>query len=402
MGAMAPVQALGSFNNGEREEIMASLKWSDVEPLLRQFKGDGLMVSCYADFSVERGRQSRWLGPFKAKAGEFKKAFADDRRAWQTCATNLKAIRQELESTENAPARGMAVFSAAQRGFLRAMALDVPVENELVIHEAPYLVPLLRALYQQREYLVIHTDTHRGRLYAARLGHIQLLKEIEQAVPRKQHSSGERWGKQQATIARHRVSEIVRYQKKLVGLIEKAWADHPFLGLILLGEHEVVKNFRKRIPPRLAAQIVCEAPCTWRDERSAVAEEMQNVLASGLVAHEKQLLKEVRDRLGHNRAIAVGISETMDALQSGRLGPGGLGCLVLGPDPHEAVARCTSCRFLSVEIPAACPRCEAPTVEANLWEELLLLSLRQQVRVHFVTADAKLKRAGGVVALLPR
>ncbi len=58
------------------------------------------------------------------------------------------------------------VFSAAERGFFRAFALGVSVKDRLVLDEESYLVPLLEAMHRQRRYLVVLTDSHRGRLGA--------------------------------------------------------------------------------------------------------------------------------------------------------------------------------------------------------------------------------------------
>jgi peptide subunit release factor 1 (eRF1) len=296
----------------------------------------------------------------------------------------------------------MAVFSAKERGFLQALPLDVPVENELVIHKAPYLVPLLEALHRQRDYLIVHTNTHRGRLYAAHPGAARLLQEIEEDVPKRQRSSGELWGTQQATIARHREDRILHFHKELVRLVEATWVKVPYQGLILLGEHEVLEHVRARLPSRVAAHIIFEAPQVWTEKPLRGDEIIGAVLAKDLKAHEKRILTEVKDRLHQGYAIAAGPRAVIEALQNGQVGPKGFGYLVLGPDPREAVARCTACRFLSVEILAICPRCQSPCVEGNLWEELLLLTLRHDITVHFVEADAELQRQGGVVAVLSK
>jgi peptide subunit release factor 1 (eRF1) len=381
---------------------MTATTWSDVQPLLDQFKGDGLMVSCYADLTVERGFQSHWSGPFKSKADTIKETLRDDQRAWQACMQDLHSIESVLRGSEARQAHGMAVFSAQERGFFRALPLDVPVKNELVIHQAPYLVPLLEALHRQRDYLVVHTDTHRGRLYAAHPGAVQLLQEVEEAVPKRQHSAGECWGTQQATIARHREDRILHYQKELVRSTEATWAKLPFRGLILLGEHEVLEHVRARLPRRLQAHIIFEAPHPWTETVLQDDATIGGLLADALKAHEKRVLDEVKDRLHQGYAVAAGPRQVVEALQNGRVGPRGYGYLVLGPDLHKAIACCTACRFLSVDMPSTCPRCQSPCIEGNLWEELLLLTLRHEIAVHFVGVDAELQAHGGAVAVLPK
>jgi protein required for attachment to host cells len=374
--------------------------FATLQPLLEQFKGEGPVVSCYADLSGVPGLVARWPEAFKAKLSTIKELFIDDPRTWKQCERNLQAIGHALTGPEVGPARGMAVFAALQRDFFHCCALDVPVENELVVHPAPYLVPLLVALLRQRELLLVHTDTHRGRLYAATPGGVRLLQEIEEEVPSRQRSSGERWGMEQATIARHREDRILHYQKELVGLIEKAWADHLFQGIVLLGEHEVLEHVRKRLRPRLASQVVHEGPHGWPDRPLAVAEAVQATLAEVEESRERRLLESVEERLGQGRAIAAGPREVVAALQSGQIGPHGHGSLVLGPDPRESVRRCTTCRALYVDMPATCPRCQAPCVDGNLWEEVLLLALRHDVTAHCVKRNEALSRYGGMAALL--
>ncbi len=378
-----------------------ALTLANVQPLLDQFQGEGLMVSCYADVSAAPGPGFPWPAPFKAKMAAVKEMLADDPRAWRQCERNFEAIGRPLEAHEARRARGMAVFSALQRGFFQSYALDVPVGSELVVHQAPYLVPLLQALCRQHPYLVVHLDTHRGRLYAATPGGVRLLKEIEGEVPRKQHSAGERWGKEQATIARHREDQILHYRQELVELIEKTWGEHPFQGLVLLGEHEVLEHLRKRLPKGLAARVVHEAPYAWADKPLAGAGTVGTILAEIVGADERRLVEDLEERVRQGYRVAAGPGPVVDALQSGRVGPRGYGYLVLGPDPREAVARCTACRSLFVDMPATCPRCQAPCADANLWEEVLLLALRHDITAHCVKANEALARRGGMAAVLP-
>ena len=102
-------------------------------------------------------------------------------------------------------------------------------------------------------------------------------------------------------------------------------------------------------------------------------------------------------------AVAVGAAAVVEALQAGRLSPRAEGGeLLLTGDPGEAVGRCSACRRLSMEAPAACPRCGAPMEEANLWEELLVVCLRHRLPVVFVGPAKELLRYGGVAAFLSR
>ena len=379
---------------------MKALTLASLQPLFEQFQGEGLVLSCYADLSVIPGTPSRWPGVFKAQATAVKKMLADNPSAWEQFEKDFQAIGKIVDTPAARHARGIAVFSALQRSFCQSYPLDVAVDNELVLHPAPYLVPLLQVLCRQRPCLVVHTNTHHGRLLEATGGSLHLVREIEEEVPKHQHSIGTRRGMEQATIARHREDCILHYQKKLVDAIEKSWAAHAFQGIVLLGEHEQLEHLQKRLPARLATRVVYEGPHAWVDQPLAIADAVHTAQCEMAQAEEKRVLETVEERRRLGFEIAVGAKDVVDALQSGQLLSGGFGYLVVGPDPHEAVARCTACRSLFVEMPTTCPRCHAPCADANLWEEVLVMALKHKIAVHCVRGQESLAACGGIAAVL--
>ena len=162
-----------------------------------------------------------------------------------------------------------------------------------------------------------------------------------------------------------------------------------------------LEHLRKRLPARLATRVVYEGPHAWVDQPLAIADAVQTAQSAVGQAEEKRVLDTVEERRRLGFEIAVGAKDVVDALQSGQLRSGGFGYLVVGPDPHEAVARCTACRSLFVEMPTTCPRCQAPCADANLWEEVLVMALKHKVAVHCVRAKESLAACGGIAAVLP-
>jgi hypothetical protein len=379
---------------------------ANVRGLLAQFQGNGTVVSCYADTSAIDGFRPLWVTRFKTEAGAVKRLLAEAPQAGRNnnIDQDLSAIRSTLESPEarhDRQARGLAVFSDSRRGLLRTFALSLPVENRVVVDASPYLVPLLEVLFRNRTYLAVFTDSHRGRLYAASPAEAVVLAELSHEIPSRQHPLGERGGKQEMNTARHREELVGRYYKDLVQHVEKAWAERHFQGLILLGRHEVTEAVRKLLPPRLASRVVHEGSHAWAEDSGALRDEVVALVAKANRQAEEQFFKGIQGRLDEGYGIAAGAQQVIEAIQTGRLGARGHGCLVLGPDPLEVVGRCTGCRSLWPDVPANCPRCQAPCAEANLWEELLLLALRHDLAVYFAKPNGALTRRGGVVAVLP-
>jgi ASC-1-like (ASCH) protein len=365
--------------------------------LLDRSRGEGMVVSCYADTSVAEGFERHWHQHLKDESTRIRGLLAADTNALREFERNLSTIKQVLESTESRHAAGMAIFSAEAWEQPLSFPSDEPYENQLVVDDEPYLVPLLVAEYLRREYMVVLTDTHRGRLYASSSGTARLIDELDEAVPKKNRSSGERWGKEQATIARHRKDHILRYQKELAQHVGKAWETDPYQGIILLGEHEVLENFRALLPKRLAARVVHEAAHSWAMNQSEIQDEVRRWVAAAIEDQQASLVATIESRVREGFAVATGPQEVIDALRTGQVAE-----VVLDSDAGEGASRCTNCRSIFAASRETCPYCKAPCALGNLWQEILTTAVKHNIAVHFVRSDAGRVVPGSVAALLTR
>jgi peptide subunit release factor 1 (eRF1) len=370
----------------------------DYQLLLDRPRGAGMVVSCYANTSVAEGFEPHWRQHLKDEARRVREELGGDPRALAEFERQLELIRRGLESAGDRAARGMAFFGAS--GWDRALVLDsdAPYQDRLVVDEEPYLVPLLVDQLLRPQYLVVMTDTHRSRIYAARPGSARLLDEIEECVPKKNRSAGERWGKEQANIARHREDHILHYFKHLAERVGSAWTegglDH---GIILLGEHEVLEDLRTFLPKRLAERVVAEAPHAWAGEQPAIEDQVREVVSAIAGAEQRRLLDEIDRRLYEGFAVTIGPREVIEALANGQVRT-----LVFGPDLGEVAWRCTGCGSLFTTEERACPYCKASCDRANLWQEISMRAMRHYVDVHFVPPDSRRPVPGQVAAPLVR
>ena len=257
-------------------------------------------------------------------------------------------------------------------------------------------------MLSRKQYSVAHTDTNHGRIYAATPGEVRVLAEIGENVPRKQHSGGGILGYGQANIARHREDRILHYRKEMIDELERHWDTGHFAGLILLGEHEVLEHVRKGLPTRLSRHVVQESSESFQETPAEIERAIQKRVQAVRRPGRHRSCAGVWNRLGEKKSIAAGGKAVIDAIQTGRVGPDGHGCLVFGPDPRETVGRCVACRTLTVEVLGPCPKCQAPCAPGNLWEELLLSALKNRIAVHFVRDAARLAPYEGVVAMLKK
>ena len=95
------------------------------------------------------------------------------------------AIERAIANADSS-ARGLAVFSGADRKLFHVVTLHFPVENELVIDEDPFVLPLLERWYGDPNYLVAVIDTHHLHLFEAHSGVAEEVKEIDRDIPEMQ------------------------------------------------------------------------------------------------------------------------------------------------------------------------------------------------------------------------
>lgn len=369
-----------------------------VNELWDQPRGAELMVSCYANTSVQEGFDAHWLPRVKSEARQIRQVLTNDPSARDDFEVNLEAIRRVLNTQEARASRGMAVFSAAKRGFLKVVPADVPYEDQIVVGDSPYLVPLLEIGTQRCEYLVAVLDTHRARWYSASSGGASLLGEFDEEVPKKIHSSGDTWGNQQATIDRHRKESIHRVHKQLAERLEESWGRNRYKGLILLGTHEVLEQFRGCLPRPLAARVIHESPYAWINGTATVAHKVAPVIQSAQASEQSTLLSELVNRLRNNYAVVAGAVPTLEALMSGKAA-----ALLLGNDSLVEAQRCASCRALipdRADDSAACPACEGRLEPVVLFQEMLRFAIRHGVEVKFLKPADTLDAHDGIAAFL--
>jgi hypothetical protein len=247
---------------------------------------------------------------------------------------------------------------------------------------------------------LVLTDSHHGQLYEAAWGHTRLLQEIEEPVPRRQRSAGERWGKQQATIERHREDHVLHYRKDLASAIEHVWPTAPFRGLILLGDCETVDALPALLPSALSTRVVHTGPYSWAMGKPDIDAKVQEVLDAALREHDASLLADFERRLDEQYLIAAGPQEVINALRNGQVGYPGY--LVLESDRGQMAARCTRCESVFTTIHTKCPVCQGACEKVNLWQEILLFAARHNIVAHIVGSHPLLAQHGGVAAVLSR
>lgn len=379
--------------------VLEPATFTAAQWLMDRARGRGMVVSCYADTSIT-GIRSLWRQHFRRELHEIESRIGSDTAARQELAKNVSAILAVLGGRAARRGKSLAVFASVAQGFARTFVLETSVIDRLVVDEEPYILPLLEYLHRQRRYLVVHTDSQHGRIYSGGRGPVQLIAEVIEFTPRKQASSGERWGKQQATIARHREDHLLHFRKALIRELSRAWPEERYEGLMLFGEHVVLAHLRKALPPSLADRVAFEGPLAFVGGTRRLQRQVESAIDEQMRTHDRRVIEDVRTRLAEHQNLAKGAQAVIDALRSDQVSWPGF--VVMSSDRGARGRRCTGCGSVFDRPEGACPYCSASCQTVNLWQEIALLAARHNIPVHFVGPGADLDHHGGVIAVLAR
>ncbi len=381
---------------------MMPITRQELEILLDTPERKDYVVSAYADMRVKDGFHRFVETHLKNQAREAGHALSET-EARKVLDANITAIREAVE-TADASARGLAVFSGAQRGLKHAVNLDFPVENKLIIDEDPFVLPLLERWYGEPNYLVAIVDSHQVHLFEAHSGVAEEVMEIHREIDEDTQRDKPRFNyKKRFAQTRHeRLHSLEEdgFLKAVAEVIQDHWKLGVFTGLMLLGQSQSTAAVRRLLPKDLEHAVVEEHAQTMTSKAQEVADDVDRVMARWRENRETQLLGELRQRWKENHMVANGPTEVLDALQQGRATQ-----VVIGSRRDLSGARCNSCGYRFGAPTEKCVYCGGDCRTLNAVQEILRMALRHRIAdvYLFNSNNGKndpLADAGGVSALL--
>lgn len=378
---------------------MMPITRQELEILLDTPDRRDYVVSAYADLTVKDGFNRLVETHLKNQSRAAGDALGDA-AAGKALEANIEAVRRAVREADPA-AKGLAVFVSQGRGLYQAVPLDFPVENRLVLHEDPFVLPLLERWHGDPSFLVAVVDSHQLHLFEAYAGIPEEVQELEREIPAMQRDKPRFTYKKRFAQTQHeRLHDLDEdgFFKQVAAAIADRWKVGAFAGLILLGQPAIRAAVRRLLPKELSNGVVEEAEQTMTSRPADVADDVARAMERWRAGRERRLLAELQERWKEDHLVADGPTAVLDALQQGRATQ-----VIIGSRRDLPGAACTSCDYRLGAPVATCPYCQGECRPVNAVQEILRMALRHRVPVHLfdhnLTEDP-LARAGGVAALL--
>jgi peptide subunit release factor 1 (eRF1) len=289
---------------------------------------------------------------------------------------------------------GLAVFAAGEVDYFFTVPLPHPPREQVAWDIRPHVEPLVAVLDQYERVAVAVFDKEQARLFTVFLGEIEEQQAFEDEVPGKQATGG--WAAlAQSRYARHHEEHVRRHVERIAAALTKLLRKRPFDRLLLAGPDEALAALQHELPRplrnRLAGTLKLELFATDAEILQAV-----RVAADAIERREEaDAVSELLDAAVTSRYVALGIEDTVAALNDGRVH-----VLFVAADFAAAGRECPACGLL-VSSAVSCPQCGAVATSLDEYREAVVRhALAQGARIEEVgdEAAARLSDHGGIGA----
>lgn len=360
------------------------LQESDLQELAEFVSEEAPVLSLYLPI----GRHGRSADEHKLA---LRKLLEEAERAGAPKA-DIERVERFFEQEYDRQGRSVACFSSAGGRFWRSYSLPLSLAEETYVGRRPYLKPLSDVWDNYGRFAVIMVDREGARSFIYHLGQpVDAAGMLGNEV--KHHKQGgwsaQKLQRSEDQEARHNFKEAADWAN---GYLNSQGVKR----VVLAGTEENIAEFRSQMPRGLTEAVVGHinvdmnaSPVDVWDRAFEVAQQAQREA-------ETQILEQVVTVAHKGGAGALGLADTLTALQQGRVHQ-----LLIDTTLRAAGMQCTHCSAIVLETADCCPYCTGPLqLSADVVNLVIHRAIDSGVKVSALANDALLEKVGGVAAVL--
>lgn len=309
---------------------------------------------------------------------------------------DLRAIEAYVRDRKRDFKKGLALISSRERSFWREYHLSVPLGNELVVDNAPYLKPLLDAVDRYRRYAVLLVDKESARIFVMHLGELVEYGEVHTPDVPGRHKKGGWFALAQTHYDRHIEHHVLLHLKDVLRELELFLKGEDIDMLVLGGSEEAVLKSRELLPRALADRIVGVFQAGMFESNAEILARVWPLVEEFEKRAERETVEELIARSRKMERAVTGLEAVLHALQGGRVMK-----LVFERNFKAGGFRCEGCGALSTRPSEKCPYCGGrPASVKYIVDHAAQSMVERGGKVEVVSPDIGLERAGRIGAFL--
>lgn len=310
--------------------------------------------------------------------------------------SDIERIEAYLIGNKREFKKALVIISSQPLGFWRSYHLSLPVKNELVIDNAPYIKPLLTLMDSYPRYVVLLVDKESARIFLIHLGRIEIYTELLTPDVPGRHKKGGWFALEQSRYERHIDYHVSLHMKDVIKTLENLIHKEAINKIIIGGTEESLIKIKGMLPQTILNKVIS----TFHPEKMAgdkdVLDKTLKIIEGFEREKEKETVQELITRAMKNNMAVIGLEDVLTNIQAGKVMS-----LIFLKDMTASGFRCDNCNFLTSQELNACPYCKGKFDKVNyLIEFALQRAVEQGAIIKAVTESDELRKAGGIGAFL--
>jgi peptide chain release factor subunit 1 len=310
--------------------------------------------------------------------------------------SDLEKIDSYILSNKRVFKQGLAILSSVEKKFWKEIHLSVPLKNEIIVDNTPYIKPLLDILDNYQRYAILLVGKESARLFLVHLGEIEEYSEVHSDDVPGKHKKGGWFSLSEKSYERHTDYHVSLHLKDVLKKLDSFLSGEYVGRLILGGLEETVTKVKGMLLQPVADKIIGTFQAEMFANSKEIREKVQPILQA---FEEKQVTETIDDLLTRtmkNENAVIGIEDVINALQEGRV----MKIVVLKDFKHAGLS-CKTCDSLTVQDISSCPYCKGEMQKVNYIVDLLAQkAVEQGALVDVISQNKKLQEAGSIGAFL--
>jgi peptide chain release factor subunit 1 len=269
---------------------------------------------------------------------------------------DIKAVENYFSREFDWTGRSLVVFSCAPDDFFRAYTFAIPIHNQVIVGDRPFVKPLASILDYYGGYGVVLVDKQGARLFSFHLGELQeqggILGESIRHVKRGGASTkpGSRGGVAGRTRSVEEVTE--RNIRDVVEFATRFFTENNVRRVLIGGTDENIALLRNQLPKSWQSLIVGTFPMSMTASKVDVLERAMLIGKQAEYRREEQLLKKLVTGTAKEQGGVLNLEDTLAAVHDGRVQ-----ALVLQEGYRALGYRCLGCGYITSQDLPACQFC---------------------------------------------
>lgn len=316
-----------------------------------------------------------------------------------------EALRRVERPEEGAPA-AVAVFACGARSLFKVVALEVPVEDQLVLGSEPALKQLAALTGTYDRTLLVLVSAEDARIYELLLGRVENVETVTGNEINTHRAERKSPGWTQLRYQRQVREQIERHLREVASRLTVLFDRGRPPQLVVGGAQPTIDRFLHELPNRLRTRV--------KDVVSlAPGAQLTDVVHAAMKASDAEERSRASDGVQQtvdmalsDGPAALGLDEVLEAAQQKRLMT-----LFVDPQFRRDGWRCRDCSCLAKgpeasaspegeRTPGTCVFCSGKTLPVELGEALVRQAIVQGGEVELVPRSSTLQSFDGVAAKL--